>query len=159
MEKKYIKIISLIIFLIVFDQLIKFLVTLNFNLGEEFVIINNFLKFMYIKNTGAAFGMFSGNTFMLILIAIVLIWYLIKEIKTNLNNRLSIISFSLVLGGALGNLIDRIFRGYIVDYISFTLFNSEMAIFNMADIYITFGVLLLLYIVIRDGRNEKNRNN
>lgn len=159
MEKKYIKIISLIIFLIVFDQLIKFLVTLNFNLGEEFVIINNFLKFIYIKNTGAAFGMFSGNTFMLILIAIVLIWYLIKEIKTNLNNRLSIISFSLVLGGALGNLIDRIFRGYIVDYISFTLFNSEMAIFNMADIYITFGVLLLLYIVIRDGRNEKNRNN
>jgi signal peptidase II len=159
MEKKYIKIISLIIFLIVFDQLIKFLVTLNFNLGEEFVIINNFLKFIYIKNTGAAFGMFSGNTFMLILIAIVLIWYLIKEIKTNLNNKLSIISFSLVLGGALGNLIDRVFRGYVVDYISFTLFNSEMAIFNMADIYITFGVLLLLYIVIRDGRNEKNRNN
>lgn len=159
MEKKYIKIISLIIFLIVFDQLIKFLVTLNFNLGEEFVIINNFLKFIYIKNTGAAFGMFSGNTFMLILIAIVLIWYLIKEIKTNLNNRLSIISFSLVLGGALGNLIDRVFRGYVVDYISFTLFNSEMAIFNMADIYITFGVLLLLYIVIRDGRNEKNKNN
>lgn len=159
MEKKYIKIISLIIFLIVFDQLIKFLVTLNFNLGEEFVIINNFLKFIYIKNTGAAFGMFSGNTFMLILIAIVLIWYLIKEIKTNLNNKLSIISFSLVLGGALGNLIDRVFRGYVVDYISFTLFNSEMAIFNMADIYITFGVLLLLYIVIRDGRNEKNKNN
>lgn len=159
MEKKYIKIISLIIFLIVFDQLIKFLVTLNFNLGEEFVIINNFLKFIYIKNTGAAFGMFSGNTFMLILVAIVLIWYLIKEIKTNLNNKLSIISFSLVLGGALGNLIDRVFRGYVVDYISFTLFNSEMAIFNMADIYITFGVLLLLYIVIRDGRNEKNKNN
>ncbi len=159
MEKKYIKIISLIIFLIVFDQLTKFLVTLNFNVGEGFVIINNFLKFMYIKNTGAAFGMFSGNTFMLILIAIVLIWYLIKEIKTNLNNKLSIISFSLVLGGALGNLIDRVFRGYVVDYISFTLFNSEMAIFNMADIYITFGVLLLLYIVIRDGRNEKNRNN
>lgn len=159
MEKKYIKIISLIIFLIVFDQLIKFLVTLNFNVGEEFVIINNFLKFIYIKNTGAAFGMFSGNTFMLILIAIVLIWYLIKEIKTNLNNKLSIISFSLVLGGALGNLIDRVFRGYVVDYISFTLFNSEMAIFNMADIYITFGVLLLLYIVIRDGRNEKNKNN
>ena len=59
------------------------------------------------------------------------------------------------MAGGASNMIDRIFRGYVIDYISFTLFNREMAVFNAADIFITFGVILLMYIIIRDGRSER----
>ena len=75
--------------------------------------------------------------------------------KKNINNNLSLLSFSLILSGALGNLIDRVVRGYVVDYISFTLFNREMSVFNLADTYITIGVILLIYIVIKEGKNER----
>ena len=68
---------------------------------------------------------------------------------------LILILFGVILGGILGNLIDRVFRGYVIDYISFTLFNREMAVFNAADIFITFGVILLMYIILRDGRSER----
>lgn len=158
MKKKNIKISFFIIILIIIDQLIKFLVSSNMLIGESFVIINNFFKIIYIQNKGAAFGLFSNNFILLILITIVLIWYLIKEIKSNINNKVSIISFSLLISGALGNLLDRIIRGFVVDYISFTLFNHEMAVFNFADMCITFGVIMLIYIVVRGGYNEKNIN-
>ena len=84
-----------------------------------------------------------------------LLYYLINEIRRNIDSKLSIVSLSLIISGAIGNLIDRIFRGYVIDYISFTLFNREMAVFNAADIFITFGVILLMYIIIRDGRSER----
>ena len=84
-----------------------------------------------------------------------LIFYIVKEIKKNIDNNLSLLSFSLILGGAVGNLIDRIFRGYVVDFISFTLFKREMSIFNVADMYITIGVILLIYIVLKEGKYER----
>ncbi|NLC48601.1 MAG: signal peptidase II [Tenericutes bacterium] len=158
MQKKYIKTVLIIIFLVFIDQILKLLLIKNLNINEEFVIINNFLKFIYIKNTGAAFGIFSGSSLLLIVVASILIWYLISEIKNNINSRLSTLSLSLVLSGAFGNLIDRVFRGHVIDYISFTILNKEMAIFNFADILITFGVLILIYIMIKEGKNEKDNN-
>ena len=119
------------------------------------ILIKNFLKFMYIKNTGAALGFLSGNTIILIIITCLLLFYIIKEIKKNVNNKLILFSYLLIFSGALGNLIDRIFKGYVVDFISFTLFNKEMAIFNVADIYITFGVIILLIMLVREMYHGK----
>lgn len=62
----------------------------------------------------------------------------------------------LIVSGALGNLIDRIFRGYVIDFISFTLFNREMAIFNIADTLITFGIIMYIWILFMEGKNERN---
>lgn len=154
MKKKYIFISLLILLLILFDQGIKLLV-LKTIVDKPVIIIDNFLKFIYVKNTGAAFGFLGGSTNILVILTIMLLYYLINEIRRNIDSKLSIVSLSLIISGAIGNLIDRLFRGYVIDYISFTLFKREMAVFNAADIFITFGVILLMYIIIRDGRSER----
>ena len=155
MKKKSLFILIVILILTIIDQIIKYLVVSNISIGSEKIIIDNFLKFIYIRNTGAAFGILSGNIIFLIFITVLLIFYIVNEMKKNINNNLSLLSFSLILSGALGNLIDRVVRGYVVDYIAFTLFNREMSVFNLADTYITIGVILLIYIVIKEGKNER----
>lgn len=156
--KKYFKIIILIISLIIFDQISKVLITNYFEVGDSLSIINNFFRFLYIKNTGAAFGIFMNSKAMLIIVTLMLLVYLIIELKKNINNKVISISLSLIISGALGNLIDRIFRGYVVDFISFTIFNKEMAIFNVADAFITIGVVLLLIYLFKEGKHERSNN-
>lgn len=158
MKKKYYICIISVILLVFFDWLTKHLIVSSFALGKSIIIIKNFLKICYIKNYGASFGMLSGNTIVLIALTILILVYLFKEIKSNKNNNLLLMSSTLIFSGAIGNLIDRVFRGYVVDFISFTLFKREMPIFNLADIFITFGVLLYLYIIFMEGKNERNIN-
>lgn len=158
MKKKYYICIISVLLLVFFDWLTKHLIVNSFTLGNQIIIIKNFLKICYIKNYGASFGIFSGNTIMLIALTILILFYLLKEINNNKDNNLLLMSSTLIFSGAIGNLIDRIFRGYVVDFISFTLFKSEMPIFNLADIFITFGVLLYLYIIFMEGKNERNIN-
>ena len=123
MKKKYIIISLLILLLILFDQGIKLLV-LKTIVDKPVIIIDNFLKFIYVKNTGAAFGFLGNSTNILVILTVMLLYYLINEIKRNIDSKLSIVSLSLIISGAIGNLIDRLFRGYVIDYISFTLFKS-----------------------------------
>lgn len=153
-EKKYI--FLFMIFLIIIDIISK-LIVVNILKDNTFVIIKNFLKFTYVKNIGAAFGILSGNTVFLIIISLLFICYIYKEMKDSTNNKLTIFSYLLILSGAIGNLIDRIFRGFVVDFISFRLFGREMAVFNLADSYITIGVILLLITLLKEyyyGRNN-----
>jgi signal peptidase II len=139
------------------DFITKFLIIHFFNVNEGITLINNFLKFIYIKNTGAAFGLLNNNIYILIIITIALIVYLIYEL-IKCKNKFYFFSYLLILCGALGNLIDRVFRGYVVDFISFTLFGREMAIFNVADIYITFGVILFIFSIFKEGKHERNNH-
>ena len=157
MNKKGIKIIIFSLVLILLDFLTKFLIIRSFNINEGIILINNFLKFIYIKNSGAAFGLLNNNIYILLIITIALISYLIYEL-IKCNNKLYFFSYLLILCGALGNLIDRVFRGYVVDFISFTLFGREMAIFNVADIYITFGVILFIFSIFKEGKHERNNH-
>lgn len=158
MKKDYYKIIFFILLLILFDFISKIIITSNLELGQSINIINNFFKFQYIRNTGAAFGFMMNNTIILIIITIFMIIYLIREIKINYKNKFMIFSLSLIISGAIGNLIDRIFRGYVVDFISFSLYNYEFAIFNIADIYITFGVILLIICIFKEGIYERSNS-
>ena len=148
MKKRNIFIILFCLILIFIDFISKYLV-INLLNNKTIIIINNFLKFIYVKNSGAAFGFLSGNIIVLIIVTLILLVYIIKEVKNNYNNRWILFSYLLILSGALGNLIDRIFRGYVIDFISFTLFNKEMAVFNIADSYITIGVFLLIILLIK----------
>lgn len=160
MKKNYIKIIIFIICLIIIDQISKLLVVNLLELNKSVSIINNFFRVLYIKNTGAAFGFLGGNIYLLIFITLALICYLLTELKENINNKTYIITISLIIGGAIGNLIDRLFRGYVVDFISFIIFNKEMAIFNIADIFISIGVILYIFILLKDGiKDGKNSSN
>ena len=148
MKKKYIFIILFCLLLILIDFISKYLV-ISLISNKTIIIIINFLKFLYVKNTGAAFGIMSGNIIILVIVTLILLFYIIKEVKNNVDNKWILISYLLILSGAIGNLIDRIFRGYVVDFISFTLFDKEMAVFNIADSYITIGVFLLIILLLK----------
>ena len=156
MKKRNIIIILSIILLVILDQLTKFLVVKLIPLNNAVILIRNFLKFYYIQNTGAAFGMFSGYLILLIIITFVVLYFLYKEIKTSKIDNLNICSLVLIISGSIGNLIDRVFRKYVIDFISFTLFKHEMAIFNVADIYITIGVIIYLLGILRERNYERN---
>jgi len=157
MKKRNIIYLISILILVIFDQVTKLLVVNNLSSGSDINIINNFLKFSYVENTGAAFGILNNNIIFLIGVSLLLIFYIIREIKNN-ENKLYVFSMSIILSGALGNLIDRIFRGYVVDFISFTIFDVEMPLFNIADMLITFGVIILLFLIIRGEVNDKKSN-
>ena len=150
MKKKYLYIVLFIIGLVLIDQVSKLLVV-NY-LSDKIVLINNFFSLDYVKNTGAAFGFFSGNIFFLVLITLALVIYLIYELKQNVEKKFNLLFIILIISGAIGNLIDRVFRGFVVDFISFILFNSQMPVFNIADIFVTCGVAGLIFVIFKEEK-------
>ena len=150
MKKKYLYIVLFIVGLVLIDQVSKLLVV-NY-LSDKIVLINNFFSLDYVKNTGAAFGFFSGNIFFLVLITLALVIYLIYELKQNIDKKFNLVFIILIISGAIGNLIDRVFRGVVVDFISFILFNSQMPVFNIADIFVTCGVAGLIFVIFKEEK-------
>ena len=135
---------SLIALLIVIlDQLTKFLVIKNFRINETLLIINKIFHLTYVQNTGAGFGILKGFEVLLIIISLIVIGfivYYIKKIKEN--ERLLQILLAFVLAGTIGNLIDRIRLGYVVDFLDFRIW----PVFNIADSFITIGIIgLIIY--------------
>lgn len=150
---KKISFLSLIIVLI--DQIIKILISNNLELYNSIEIIKNFFNITYVKNIGAAFSILNGNVVFLILVsilALIAIYFLL--LKNKKFNKIQTILYSLLLGGIIGNLIDRIFRGYVIDYLDFTIFNYKFPVFNFADICIVISVIILLLISIKEEKNE-----
>lgn len=149
MQKNKNKVYLTSVLVLLIDQIVKLLIKTNMNLNEEISIIPNFFSIQYLKNTGAAFSILENQTILLAITSIicisVIIYYLKKE--ENLTTAMYL-SFGLVLGGILGNLIDRIVYQGVIDFLSFQIFNYNFPVFNIADIGITIGVLLLIIIYI-----------
>ena len=150
---------KLAIFTIVFifiDQLIKNLVNLYMNVDESIVLLKNVLNITYVHNYGAAFSMLTGARWILVLITIVALNVIyIFFIKNKKLNKYQTIVYSMLLGGIVGNLIDRFFYGYVIDYIDIRLFN--FAIFNIADSLIVISVILLIVEEVLYARNSSRR--
>lgn len=146
----------IIIILLFLDQLIKYLITQNMYIGEEITIIKNFLNISYITNDGAAFNILSGNTMLLIILAIFVIIYIIKNKKKQ--EKQEKIMYEILIAGILGNLIDRIIRGSVVDYIAFKIFNIDMAVFNLADTYIVCSCIILLIMEALKWKKSQSKN-
>lgn len=126
------------------DRITKIFFSKILTLGESLPIIRNVLHMTLVHNTGIAFGLFKNQGFVFIvisIIAVVLLIYNIYYYKTNGEkiSRLYIIAFSLILGGAIGNMIDRILYGYVVDFIDFRVW----PVFNIADSAVTVGAVLI----------------
>ncbi len=132
-----------LIFLII-DQISKILVVKFLDLNSV-TVIKNFFYLTYTNNTGAAFSILTDKRIFLVLVGIIIIILLIYYLKKHqIKNTINKIAFALVIGGSLGNLIDRIIRGSVVDFIDIKIFSYNFPIFNLADTFITIGVLLLL---------------
>lgn len=149
-------IILSIIFLII-DQITKILVVNSLVPGENIEIIKNIFNIIYTNNTGAAFSILLGKRIFLIVVAVLIIGVLLYYIKRNkIEKKIDIIALSFVIGGSLGNLIDRIVRGYVIDFISIKIGNYNFPIFNVADALIVVGVILLL-LGAKGGNKHDNR--
>lgn len=141
---------------LVIDQIIKNIVISYLNVGEKITIISNLFQINYLQNEGAAFSSFTGMRVLLILITITAFYMIASYIKKNeITSKLEIISLGIILGGILGNLIDRVSFGYVIDYLSFTIFGYQFAVFNFADIGIVVGIFLLIILLLRRKENAK----
>lgn len=147
------------IILLCIDQISKLLVVNLLTKTDSITIIKNFFYLTYINNDGAAFSILVGKRIFLILIAVLVTIMLIRYIKkNNIQNKLELVSISLIIGGSLGNLMDRVVRGYVIDFLDFKIFNYNFPIFNLADTFIVIGVFLLLLKEIRKENNLDSRN-
>lgn len=139
-----------------FDQISKGLINLFMDINQSVTMISHFFNITYVHNTGAAFSILEGNRWLLIIIAIIalnLVYQFFikeKELKTY-----EIVIYSLLIAGIIGNLVDRILYGYVIDFLDFTIFGYPFAIFNLAD---TFIVVSLILIIFMSWRKEKCKN-
>ena len=135
-----------ILFVIV-DQVVKMWIVNNFSLHDGMELTNGLLSILYVRNTGAAWGMFEGKMVFFYLITAVAVGTLLYLMfKEKGKSKLLLTAYSLILAGAVGNFIDRIRLGYVVDMFKFEFI--DFPIFNVADICLTIGVIFLFYYVI-----------
>lgn len=135
------------VLIVVLDQLSKSIVHSSMNLYDSFTVIPYLLNFTYIRNEGIAFGInFPGGKIFFIIFPILITFYLISLLKNKeFEDNPSQIALYLIIGGAIGNILDRIFRGYVVDFIDVHINGNHWYVFNIADSAVTIGLLFLLY--------------
>ena len=139
--------LSLSIFIVLIDQYTKYLMSYNYKLfiNKDFLLF----KLDFVKNYGAAFNIFSGSRIFLSLISIIFSILLIYLIfRKNTLNQFELLSYSFILGGTIGNGIDRILKGLVIDFINLNIINFP--VFNVADISINVGFIFLLYRIFKN---------
>ncbi len=164
-SKKY-KIVIFVTALVLLEQLTKIVILMNRE-KLPITVINNVFMLSYVENSGVAFGIKVGNIWSFIVINIVILGIIIKFMYSQLQelNNKTIILLSLVLAGGISNLIDRVFRGYVVDFLDITPI-INFPVFNFADIMIVVAVLIfgvmMIKNIMKDGkkgkRDEKNNS-
>lgn len=139
--------------IVILDQVSKFYVLKHLQGSSSIVIIPNFFKLTYVENLGAAFGILQNKRWLFIIITFIVIIYISLFMVKN-SHKLNVflkIGVGMLTGGAIGNLIDRIRFGYVVDFMSFRLFNRyEFPVFNIADTFIVVGTIVILTLVLFD---------
>ena len=141
--------LSLSIFIILIDQFTKYLMLNNYKIfiNKDYLLF----KLDFVKNYGAAFNLFSGSriflSFISIIFSILLIYLILRK---NTLNSLDLYSYSFILGGTIGNGIDRILKGFVIDFINLNIINFP--VFNIADISINIGFILLMYSIFKNNR-------
>lgn len=133
-------IFSISLFIILLDQLTKYIVSKYMELHQSIPFVKNVLHLTYIQNTGAGFGILKGWNMLLIFISLTIIGVILFYFDRIVKEKPVYIPVALVLGGAVGNLIDRIFLGHVIDFIDFRIWPA----FNVADSCITIGALWLI---------------
>jgi len=151
--------LAIILFVVFLDQYSKYLILTHIAPVKTFPIIPNFFHLTYVENTGAAFSLFSDMQFFLILITLIfigiLIFFLYKIPKYRENFWINI-SLSFIIGGAIGNLIDRIRLHYVVDFLDFRMI--KFAIFNFSDVFVVCGSILLVIALLANKNFFENND-
>ena len=131
--------------LIIIDVIIKVIVDKCMNIYDTIKIIPNFFNIMYVRNTGAAFSIMENSRVLFIVIGIVAIYLIWRFfIKDKQLNNYYIVIYSMLIAGIIGNMIDRILYGYVIDYLSFNIFGYSFPVFNLADTFIVVSIIMLI---------------
>lgn len=148
LKKKFFAVIG---FIIILDQITKYLIKTSFDLYERVDIIEGFFQLKYVTNSGAVWGIFSRTphafipkiiTGLSIIALIIVIYYFLK---IDASCKMELLSLSFIMGGALGNNIDRISQGFVVDFLEFFISKYHWPTFNVSDFFISSGVILLIF--------------
>lgn len=145
------------IFILLFDQISKSLIEIYFKLNESFVIVKNFFSITVAHNTGGAWSILNNHSYLFIIFSVIALIVLIRfmfQFKNNLRNN---IAFACTVAGIMSNLADRLFLGYVRDFLDFKILGYDYPIFNIADIAIVVGVLLLIVAILK-GEDKKYGN-
>lgn len=152
-KNKLLMIITIILVLI--DQIIKIVISTKLY-SSTILLIPHVLNLTYIQNTGAAFGIGSNSTSMFIAVNIIvigLIVYFIYSKKEEISNSI-LISLHLIIAGGISNLIDRVIRGFVIDYIDISQL-IKYPVFNLADVFIVIGCIIIAIYIIKDNIVKK----
>ena len=142
---------SIIVFIVLsLDQLSKFLVTKNLELNNPIPVIQGVFNLTLVHNRGAAFGIFKNQFYLFILSSVAAVILIYSILRKNKRNNFYSFSLSLILGGAIGNLIDRVFLGYVVDFLDFRVW----PVFNIADSAITIGAVSLGWLIFKTEKKD-----
>ncbi|MFZ3085701.1 MAG: signal peptidase II [Candidatus Hydromicrobium sp.] len=132
---------------LILDQVTKYIIIEKLPISSEIEVIRGFFYITHLKNTGAAFGLFQDSTRTLTIISFVaIVLIIILKIMLKLNYAFYNVSLGFILGGALGNLIDRYFVGEVTDFLNFTFW----PVFNIADSFIIIGFCLIIILILRE---------
>ena len=142
------------VLVLIIDQISKTLIETFFKLNDSVQVIKDFFYITVVHNTGGAWSIFSNHSYLFIIASVFAIILLIKFMFGFKNNLRNNIAFAFLFGGIFSNLADRIFLGYVRDFLDFKLFGYNYPIFNIADITIVVGVILLIVAVIK-GEDHK----
>lgn len=157
---KYYKYYGLAVFVILLDQLTKWLIVKNMELGERISVLDPWFGLLSHRNRGAAWGMLEGQMWLFSVVTIIVIggivYYFHKEAK---GKPLFQVSLMILLGGAVGNFIDRLFRGEVVDFVDVLIpvMNYHFPIFNIADAALTIAVVMLIIVIFMEEQQEKKK--
>ncbi|SDX33419.1 MULTISPECIES: signal peptidase II [Salimicrobium] len=147
---------GLSLLIIAIDQISKWLVTKYMEIGERIPVIDSFLLLTSHRNQGAAWGILQGQMLFFYIITVLIVGFLIYYMQTQgKNSRWSAVAIALLLAGAIGNFIDRLFRKEVVDFVDVYIGSYNYPIFNVADASLTIGVILFLIATFIEDKRQK----
>mgnify|MGYP000161752187 FL=1 len=156
MKEKF-KIILIAVISVILDQIVKYLIISKCTLYKKNPVIDGFFNITYVQNRGAAWGILNNNIILLVVITVLALGLICSFIFKESNiKKLDIVLYGMLLGGIIGNFIDRIFRGYVIDFLDFIIFGYDFPVFNIADmlIVISVGIMIITYWRSRNENTE-----
>lgn len=145
-----------IVIIIALDQLTKYMIVKSLVIGDSVKVIKNLLYITSHRNEGAAWGILQGKMWLFYIVTIVVLVILIMFFKSEgYGKPLIQFGLSLLIAGSIGNFIDRLFRSEVVDFIDTYIFGYNFPIFNVADAALTIGVIVLIIVILFEGKEEK----
>ncbi len=148
----------IIIFAFISDQISKRMIVSSMDLHESIQIIKGFFYITYVENTGAAWGLFQGGRWFFIAVTFIMLTVLFV-LFFKIKHKLFRISCAMIIGGGLGNLLDRILRGSVVDFLDVYFGSYSFPVFNVSDSFVTVGtVLLCIYVIVYERSKKRCKN-